>query len=157
MSRASKLKRLALTLGVAIGVVFSVKAVSFAETIKKLHPSVQTIVNSSQFNDSNEATSSTVDLSGGDLDKCSFAVYASSAEGTSTLTYTIQVSPDGGTSWLSTGNTISVSTSASTGATVTAYAADKPTNPGTKLRLTASLTGNTSYYHLKVYALPNSN
>jgi hypothetical protein len=157
MSKALKLKRLALTLGIAIGVSFGVKSVSFAEPIKKLHPAPQLILNSAQFNDSNEATTSTVDLSGGDLDKCSFIVQASSAEGTATLTYTIQVSADGGTTWGSTSNTISVATSATSGAAVWSYAADKPTNPGTKLRLTSSLTGSTSYYHLKVYALPNVN
>ena len=128
-----------------------------AETFKKLHSSPQLIISytAGGFNDTNEPTSSTVDLAGGDTDKCSFAVYVASSSGNSLLTFTIQTSPDGGTTWIPTGDTIVVSTGATSTTSSTAYAANKAVNPGTKVRLTSSLATSTSYYSMKVWAMPS--
>jgi len=140
-------------------VALAVATPARAETYKKLHAAVQRILSLAILNDVNDATSgvtSTVDLSGGDLDKCSFAVYASSAVGSGSASFAIQVSPDGGTSWVPTGTSISVSTTdASTVAT--AYSANANTGPGTKLRLVPTLTGSTSFYAIKVWAIANTN
>jgi hypothetical protein len=126
-----------------------------AETFKKLHSAVQRIVNSTVFNDTNEPTSSTIDLSGGDLDKCSFAVYGSSATSTSgTLSLALQISPDG-TTWIATGDTITVATSTTLGAAISAHADNLMVSPGTKARLLPTLTGNATYYGLKVWAVPS--
>lgn len=126
-----------------------------AETIKKLHSSPNLIINSTAFNDTNEPTSNTVDLSGGDLDKASFAVVCSSAAGSTTMSLAIQISPDGGTNWVATGDTITVSTSATLGAAVSAYSANKTTAPGTKMRVVPTLTGSTTFYNFKLYTIPS--
>lgn len=149
MKKHLKSGLIALTLALAMSV--SVKA----ETIKKLHSSPQLIINSTLFNDTNEPTSSTVDLSGGDLDKCTFLVVASSAAGSTTMSLAIQVSPDGGTSWVPTGDTITVSTSVALGDSVRAYGGNKNTSGGTKLRVVPTLATSTTFYTFKLYALPS--
>lgn len=142
-------------LGLALAIALAFAASVRAETFKKLHSSPQLIISSTLFNDSNEPTSSTVDLSGGDLDKCAFLVVASSAAGTTTMSLAIQVSPDGGTSWVPTGDTITVSTSVALGDTVRAYGGNKNVSGGTKLRVVPTLASSCTYYTFKLYALPS--
>jgi hypothetical protein len=129
-----------------------------AETYKKLHSAVQRVLNvTGTLNDITDATtgvSSTIDLSGGDLDKCSFAIYASSAAGTGTASFALQVAPDGST-WIATGDTIAVATSTTLGAVVSAHADNLMVSPGTKARLIPTLSGSTSFYGLKVWAVPS--
>jgi hypothetical protein len=130
-----------------------------AETVKKLHTAVQRIINvTGTLNDVTDATtgvSTTVDLAGGDYDKCSFAVSASSAAGGGSASLALQISPDGGTTWIATGDTIAVATSTTLGAAVTAHADNFAVSPGTKLRIIPTLSSSTSYYGLKVWALPS--
>lgn len=146
-------KAIRLLFGVSAALLF-VAGVSNAETVRKLHTSPQLIINQtgSAFNDTNEPTSSTIDLSGGDLDKCSFAVYIASGAGSALASLDLEISPDGGTTWVPTGDTISVSTS-----TTVSYehADDYKVSPGTKARLKASLAATATYYQMKVWAMPS--
>lgn len=137
---------------IALGLTFSA-SVRAEETIKKLHTSPQRIINSTTFNDSNEPTSNTVDLAGGDYQKCSFAVYSTSSTGSTTLSLAVQVSPDGGSTWIATGDTITVATG--TASAVHDTTANIATGPGTKLRLVPTLTGSTTFYNFKVWAMPS--
>jgi hypothetical protein len=145
----------------ALALAFALVAVScatvMAETVKKIHSAPQLIMNLTKFNDTNESNSSTVDLAGGDLDEVSFAVNVSSSDGSALLNLAVQISPDGGTTWISTGDSIDVSTGATATASSTEYLANKTTQPGTKMRLLATLTGNTTYQNLKVWAMPAAN
>lgn len=141
-------------IGLAFAIAMALGATAKSETIKKLHSSPQLIINSTLFNDTNEPTSSTVDLSGGDLDKCSFVIIGSSATGTSVMSLAIQVSPDGGTSWAATGDTISVSTSATLGSAIAQSSINKAVT-GTKMRVVPTLATSTTYYGFKLYALPS--
>lgn len=147
-----KLIRMGLA-SLAVASLFA--SVGKAETIKKLHSAPQLIINaaSGEFNDTNEPTSSTVDLSGGDTDKCSIAVYVSSAAGTATLSLAVQISPDGGTSWIPTSTTITVSSGTSA---QTNLNSNINVNPGTKLRVVPTLSSSATYYHCKVWAMPSA-
>lgn len=143
--------------------ICALAGLSSAETIKKLHSSVQRIFNSvplatygiNDATDATSGTSSTIDLSGGDLDKVSFAVYGSSAAGTGSMTLTLQVSPDGGTTWINTGDTIAVASGTLAVPTISAHADNLYVSPGTKARLTMAITGNTTYYSTKIWAIPS--
>jgi hypothetical protein len=139
---------LALVLAIALSPMAN------AETFKKLHSAVQRIINITSLagmNDANETTSTTVDLSGGDLDKASFVVSITSGVGTGTGTLAVQVSPDGGTTWATAYN-INVSTNGLSAMT-TAYANIPVT--GTKMRVVPSLTASTTWYGFKLWAIPS--
>lgn len=139
----------AVAMLLAVGVVHS-------ETFHKLHSSPQLIINAVQLNSATDSTtglSSTVDLSGGDLDKCSFQLNISSGAGSTTPTFDgdIQVSADGGSTWATAGSFTQVTS------TLTATAVTKTnvaTNPGTKLRIIPAISANTTFYSIKVYAMP---
>lgn len=121
-------------------------------TTRKLHPSIQKLYDATTFNDSNEATSSTLSLNGGDYGRVSFFVHISSSTGDSTATLTVEVSPDGGTTWGSTGDTITLSTG--TASAFTTQVDDINVAPGLDLRITNSLTGSTTYYNMTLWAMP---
>lgn len=150
--------RLSLALVAALFITSLVCAGGQDQTYK-LHTGANKIMNvvpisgfAGGLNDSNTATkgvSNTVDLSGADIQKASFVVVWSSAAGTGAGTLNVQVSPDGGTNWVSTGDTISLSTG--TGGAGTAYASDKALGGGTKMRLTSTLTNSTTFYSFKVW------
>lgn len=125
-----------------------------AETFKKLRSAMQNIIvgPSTGINDNTDANyAQSIDLAGGDLDKVSFAVYASSSAGSGTGSFAVQVSPDGGTSWIATGDTIALSTAATA---TSAHADDIKVSPGTKCRLVLTISGSTTFYTLKAWALP---
>lgn len=147
------MKRLkSMKLAFAFFAIAGLACVLNAETIKKLHSSPQLIINATSMHSTNESDSSIVDLSGGDLDKCSFQLNISSGSGASpTFDATIYVSPDGGNNWASAGTFTQITT------TLTAVAQLKTnvaTSPGTKLKVTPLITGAT-FYTIKLWAVPS--
>lgn len=155
MKKSLKPLRIALALAFAVVLFEGAKGLSWAETVKKLHPSVQYILKNVNFNDATDATTgvtSTVDLSGGDLDKVSFGIYVTSSVGTGFLTYQLQISPDGGTTWLSNYSITQSSTNQTAQAT---YYANIPVAPGTKMRMVPTLTGSSTWYAVKIWAMPS--
>jgi hypothetical protein len=155
----SKLNPRDMMLALTLTVVAVLGAtIAKAETIKKLHSSPQLIINATKMNNVTEADSTIIDLSGGDLDKCSFAVFASSADGTGTLSLALWGSPNGGTNYVATGDTISVSTSPTIGTALTGngtWTDNQLVSPATKLKLVPTISGSTTFYALKVWALPS--
>lgn len=152
----SNLKPRNMVLALALSVLAVLGAVVVnAETIKKLHSSPQLIINATTMNDVTEANSTTVDLSGADLDECNFVVYASSANGTGTLSYNVQVSADGGTSWSDSGDTIAVATGTVLASPIAGVQTTVDTGGATKLRLVPTITGSTTFYRLKTWATPS--
>lgn len=156
-------QRTALTLAFALLAVLGVAGVSHSETFKKAHSSIQRVFTSvplatfgvNDFTDATSGTSATIDLSGGDFDKCSFVVVGSSANGTGTMTLTLQMSPDGST-WVNSGDTIAVATSTTLGAALAGtQAEDLKVSPGIKARLLMGITGSTTYYSTKIWAIPS--
>jgi len=140
-----------IALGLIIG--FSIMPAG-AETIKKLHSAVQRVINVTSMNDANETNSSTIDLAGGDLDKISYAVSITSAAGTGQLTFTLQVSPDGGTTW--TTDASNIKTILPNGLTpITSYYSNINVAPGTKARLVPTITQPATFYTMKVWAIPS--
>lgn len=152
-------KNVALFLALAAVAVISAPWIVSAETIKKLHPSVQLLWNNITLSGANEGsyTTRTVDLSGGDLDKVSCMVSASTGAATSpTFDIAIEVSPDGGTTWGTAGSFTQI-TSTGTGVNIRAFKQDLATGPGTKLRVVPDLQDNTSYYNVNLWCLPSVN
>jgi hypothetical protein len=165
MKTKSNLKRYALTLAFALVCLIGVKGMPYAgPAISKLHSAVQRIINVSQysagvnaFNDSTTYLSSTVDLSGGDLEKMSFGISFSSGAVSyvtgSSATLNIQISPDGGTTWLTRNPGIYISTNGTTA--VTTYYYSIGVAPGTKMRVSPDLADGATIYNLKVWAIPS--
>lgn len=140
-------------------IAFATGTPAFAERINKYHlsPSVVLNVGNAGVNDVTDATTgltSTIDLSGGDYDKMGFAVYFASGAGTGTGTLTLQLSPDGGSTWLSTGYSQNITTAGANTAGGTIYA-NVPTGGATKARFTMALNGSTTFYNLKIWAMPS--
>lgn len=159
------MKKLNSPMRKAVALAFALVALSCAtfvnaETIKKLRSSVQLVVNTGTggVNDVSDATtglSSTIDLSGGDLQKLSFGVYF--ASGTSTGngngTIALEISPNGGTNWLSSGYSVTLSSGGTTGQ-ATGYF-NVPVGVANKARLTTTLSGSTTWYSYRLWALPS--
>ena len=169
MKTQSRLNRLLIAAALFAGVIGAGVSVSNAETIQKLKSSsVQRVINivpgssansAGIINDATDATigtSTTIDLAGGYTDKLSYTVSFSSAAGSGALTSKIQISPDGGTTWVDqkdgTGLTITAAGVLTGGAS---HYANAPVQPGTKARIVLTLTGGTSFYSTKVHALPS--
>lgn len=152
-------RRLALTLTLAMVALLSV-AVVRAERITKQHTSPLLVTNIgsatgiSDVTDATTGVSSTIDLSGGDLDKISWAVYLTSAAGTGTGSVALQISPDGGTTWIS-NYTFGISTNGLTA--LSTYYTNQAVNPGTKARFVPTLTAPCTYYGYKIWAMPATN
>lgn len=129
--------------------------------ITKLHTSAQLLINRpsatvaglSAGNIASQ-TVSVVDLSGGDLDKCSYAVSIASAAGAGTLTFTMKISPDGGTNYIDK----DIQTIAPNGTTsITSGYYNLTVQPGTKLKIVPTITTGCTFYGLKLWAMPGSN
>lgn len=147
----------------ALIAALAVQKPALAETYKKLHSAVQRIlapvtgVPLTSANQSTRGISSTVDLSGGDLDKCSFQIKitSSTSTGTPTLDAAVQVSADGGTTWTTAGSFTQIT---STSASAASYLKqDVATGPGTKLRVVLTSSANTEWNGISIWALPNTN
>lgn len=135
---------------------------AMAETIKKLHTSPQKVLDTTTqalygLTVSSNGTSSTIDLSGGDLDKISFGISLASAaagnSGPATIQSTVklQTSPDGGTTWFDV-YSVNVTTNGTT-ANTTGYM-EIPVF-GTKARFTNTLTAGNTFYSYKIWATPS--
>jgi hypothetical protein len=150
-----KFKAVGARIVLGLALALAVSPLASAETFKKLHSEIQRIINitsTAGMNDANETTSSTVNLSGGDLDKASFTISFSSGVGIGTATLAVQTSPDGGTTWATTYN-IPISTSAAATAGATTYVNIPVT--GNRLRVVPALTANTTFYGFKVWVVPS--
>jgi hypothetical protein len=153
MNKHSKRSRALVFAAAAVAVLVGVGIIN-AETIKKLHPAPQLIINSLLMNNTTETDSTVVDLSGGDLDKFSFMVHVTSATNAKALTLDIALSADGGTTWVTdlvnrktiTGNSLTPLTSSYVNIGVA---------PATKLKLIPTLASDTTFYTFKVWAMPS--
>lgn len=162
MSINKKQVRPAFALAFALAVALGAANV-MAETVKKLHTSPQLVVNSTTqalygLTVSSNGTSTTIDLSGGDLDEISFAVALGSAaagnSGPATINSVLklQCSPNG-SDWFD-AYQVGVTTNGTT-AIATTYMNIPVT--GTKARFTNTLTAGNTFYNYKVWALPAAN
>jgi hypothetical protein len=150
-------------LGIALSLALSLLSVGMgiaqAEVVRGLHTSPQLIINETSINDATDTTagigiSDTVDLSGGDLNYCDFQLaITSGASASPTFDIAIQTSADGGTTWATAGNFTQVTSSlTATNVTKTGVVVA----PGTKLRLATTLSSATTFYTVKVWAMPRS-
>lgn len=158
MNSKNNPKRSARKLVIALVAVLSLVGLAQADVVRKLHTAPQRVMNwgAVGINDNNDATtgiSSTIDLSGGDLDELNFAISLASAAGNGTGTFAVQVTPDGGTTWIS-NYSISITTNALTA--VTTYYTGISLSPGTKARIVPTLTAPTTFYNVKVWAMPRA-
>lgn len=130
----------------------SAKAV---ETFKPLHTSVLLVQSSHTLTGAVSSTSTVIDLSGGDLTSisCAFYVQSASSTGSPTLDGKIQISPDGGTNWVTAGSFTQV-TSTTTSIGTTYVKQDVSTGPGNKARVILTGAANTSWIGLKTWCLP---
>jgi len=156
----NKFKELVRAIALSFALVFLIGSVTIvsAETIKKLSTAPQLLWNNSTINDATDGSAGsyakTVDLSAGDFDKCDFFMYYSSAAGSvGTLDIYIDISPDNGTHWV---NTSSFTQLTATGTAVNAGALKQnvDVSPGTKLRVYPTLSADTTYYKLYLWAKP---
>ena len=151
-------KRLTFALAFALVALLSAVSIVPAETSKKLHTSPQLIINGN-INDATDTTagvglSSNVDLSGGDLDVADFQLHITSgACSTCTFDIAIQSSADGGTTWANAG-TFTQITSSNSASDV--YKTGVVVAPGTKMRLATTLSASTTFYVVKVWAMPRA-
>lgn len=151
MKKSLKAKRFALTLALAM---LAVLGVANAETFKKLHSAPQLIISSTAINNTNEYDSTTIDLSGGSLDKVSYLVYVTSTAGSGTMTLATSLSADGGTTWVP--DPVNTKTLSPNGLTpLTSSYVNIAVSPATKLKLTPTIGSNTTFYTLKIWALPS--
>lgn len=150
-----KLKHVLLTAFLAFAVGVTGLVPSNAEVIRKRHTSVQKILTDVDLNDYTDATtgvSQTVDLDGGNYDKCSFMVYTTSGTG-GTAVFAAEISPDGGTTWIDASESI-VTVSTHT----TSYEKHIPNikmSPGLKVRLTTTISSGATYYGITAWAMPS--
>lgn len=158
MSKLKNQVRPVFAYAFALALVFGASN-AMAETIKKLHSSPQLVINlgtsgSAKYGmvASTQGTSTTIDLSGADLDKISIGVLLSSYTGTAP-TLTLQGSPDGGSTWFTNGAFTVNLTTADTVALTTYYA--NVDMMGNKARLTTTLAASTTVYTYKVWATPS--
>ncbi len=149
-----------LLVGITLGLglfLLGPRAAYAVETIKPLHPSVQVVLTSTTYSGAVSSNTSTVDLSGGDLTSISCAYYIHDADstGTPTLDAAIQISPDGGTNWVTAGTFTQVtSTATATVNTITFVKQDVSTGPGTKARIKFTGSANTNWIGVKAWCLP---
>ena len=154
MRKHGKLAGLALVLAA----ILSFAGVINAERIVSVHTSPQLILNQLIHDGIDGASfpSSTVDLAGGDHRICDFQVHTTSGvtSGSPTLDLTIQISADGGSNWATAGTFTQITT---TNAVVNAQKTGIIVAPGTKMRVIPALSAGTTFYELKVWAMPRSN
>ncbi|HJQ99697.1 MAG TPA: hypothetical protein VJ826_15390 [Candidatus Polarisedimenticolaceae bacterium] len=154
------LKRYGVSLALALVAVLSVSVAGKAEVVRTLHTSPQLIMNEASIMKHQESTagigiSDTLDLSGGDLDVVDFQLHITSGAHptSSTFDLTIKTSADGGTTWASAGTFTQV-TSSQTATNV--VKTGTIVAPGTKVRLESALSAGTTWYEVKVWAMPRS-
>ena len=93
-----------------------------------------------------------IDLNGGKYDKISYGVYITSAAGAGTLTWTLSISPDGGTSWIPK----DTQTMLANGTTpLTSSYHNLTVQPGTKARLIPTVTTGATFYGMKAWVMPS--
>lgn len=133
----------------------SPRAAFALESFKPLHPSIQAVLSSTTYTGAVSSNTATVDLSGGDLTSisCAFYIQSASSTGTPTLDAAIQISPDGGTNWVTAGSFTQV-TSTTTSVGTTYVKQDVSTGPGNKARVHFTGAANTSWVGVKAWCLP---
>ncbi len=133
----------------------SPRAAHALESVRPLHPSIQTVLSSTTYTGAVSSTTANVDLSGGDLTQisCAFYIQSASSTGTPTLDAAIQISPDGGTNWVTAGSFTQV-TSTTTSVGTTYVKQDVSTGPGNKARIKFTGSANTSWVGVKAWCLP---
>jgi len=135
-------------------------SVEAASTRKKLQTGILKIFNDVDIATGTAAswTSDTIDLSGGQLDVCDFQVSVTSgatpaAASSVTLDFAVQTSADGGTTWAQTdwfdqivsSETVIESTNSAVNV-----------SPGNKARVLATMTANTTFYSVDMWAICKS-
>lgn len=151
----AKSKLTGIILFALFGIALVTQPLVSAETRDKLRTGSQRIFTNQDLNDSTDGTtgaSLTVDLSGGDLDECSFQVNTTS--GTSgTLDFAIQISADGGSTWAqaTTFTQISTHTTAVNNVKQTVAVA-----PGTKMRVIPTISAGATYYNINMWTICQS-
>ena len=128
-----------------------------AETIKKLHTAPQLLFNT-DIADNTDATLgalAVIDLDGGNLDKCSFQVKTTSGTSGDTMALDIQISADGGTTWVSVPAANQPPTISTWTVAVSCHIPNVPVNPGTKLRIIPTLSSSATFYDVKIWAMPS--
>lgn len=133
----------------------SPNVVGAVETFKPLHPSIQLVLSSTTYSGAVSSTTATVDLSGGDLTSisCAYYVHQANSTGSPTLDAAIQISPDGGTNWVTAGSFTQV-TSTTTSVGTTYVKQDVSTGPGNKARIKFTGSANTNWIGVKAWCLP---
>lgn len=152
----NKFKRFMLGVVAALAVAAVAPRWAMAvETFKPLHPSVQVVLTSTTYTGAVSSTTASVDLSGGDLTSisCAYYIHQANTTGTPTLDAAIQISPDGGTNWVTAGSFTQV-TSTTTSVGTTYVKQDVSTGPGTKARIKFTGSANTNWIGVKAWCLP---
>lgn len=126
------------------------------ESIIPLHTAVQVILSSTAYAGAVSSTTAVVDLAGGDYTSISCAYYIHNAKstGTPTLDAAVQISPDGGTNWVTAGSFTQLTSTVTANNAKTYVKQDVSTGPGTKARIKFTGSANTTWYGVRAWCMP---